>query len=160
MTMGSGVLYFDLETANADQLHTYGPGFIRLAAWAWNDGPITVTDDIGKLLTQLEQARFIVGHNILGFDLPALERYHALDVESLVAANKVLDTLLAARQCDPPRAGGVDGGRYSLGSLGARLVGKSKLEDADDTLLKSLAEEYGGYDAIGQVHGSGVSAFR
>ncbi|MBX8995252.1 hypothetical protein HCH15_03510 [Corynebacterium testudinoris] len=107
-----------------------------------------MTDDIGELLTQFEQARFIVGHNILGFDLPALERYHALDVESLVAANKVLDTLLVARQCDPPRAGGVDGGRYSLGSLGARLVGKSKLEDADDTLLKSLAEEYGGYDAI------------
>ena len=144
-----GVLYFDLETADADRLHDYGAGFVRLAAWAWGDGPVTVTDDVDALVAEIDRAAVVVGHNVLGFDLPALERYHGLDGDALVGEGRVIDTLLVARQNDPPRAGGVDRGRYRLGELGKRLVGADKLgADADGSALKKLADRHGGYDRI------------
>lgn len=144
-----GVLYFDLETADADRLHDYGAGFVRLAAWAWGDGPVTVTDDVDALVAEIDRAAVVVGHNVLAFDLPALGRYHGLDVDALVEADRVVDTLLVARQNDPPRAGGVDRGRYRLSELGKRLVGADKLgADAGGSALKKLADRHGGYDRI------------
>lgn len=144
-----GVLYFDLETADADRLHDYGEGFVRLAAWALDDGPVTVTDDVEALVGEIDRAAVVVGHNIVAFDLPALERYHGLDVDALVCEGRVVDTLLVARQTDPPRAGNVDRGRYRLGALGRRLVGVDKLgADADGSALAKLAEDHGGYDRI------------
>lgn len=44
----------------------------------------------------------MVGHNDLGFDLAALEPYYGLNLARLVEAIRVMDTLLVARQNDPP----------------------------------------------------------
>lgn len=140
--------FFDIETASADDLFTYGPGFCRLAGYAIDDGPVELTADMNQLCRVLQGADRIVAHNAVGFDLAALEHWHGLDVGQLVEQGRVRDTLLLARHNDPPFAGRVDARRYGLDALGERLVGDQKLTEGGESSLKKLAEEYGGYDRI------------
>lgn len=144
----TGPVVFDLETADQAQLFSYGPGFVRLGGFA--DGSIKVTADIDGLARMLETAPQVVGHNILGFDLIALARYHGVDIWSLVDRGAVFDTLLAARYVDPPMARdkGVDAERkYNLDTLGEKF-GLGQKSDA----LKRLAKQFGGYDKIPLDH--------
>lgn len=138
---GSTPLIVDLETASADQLYSYGPGFARLAGVRVGDGPVTTTTDIDGLARQVEAAPLVVGHNVMGYDLQVLARYHGLDLQALVGRGAVFDTLLAARQAFPPMA--KSKGRLGLDDLGETLGLGRKVGD-----LKALAKEYGGYDAI------------
>ena len=136
---------FDLETAGREALFSYGPGYVRLGGYTANGG-IHITSDIDGLARMLERAPKVVGHNILGFDLIALARYHGVDIHELVGRGAVFDTLLAARYIDPPMARdkGVDAKRkYDLDTLGEKF-GLGPKSDA----LKKLAKEFGGYDRI------------
>lgn len=147
------ICYFDLETGDADRLYTAGPGFVRIAAFAVNDGPVQVRTDIDTFTRQLEDADFVVGHNILAFDLPALERYHGLNLARLVQEDRVIDTLIVARQNDPPLSGGQDAKRYSLSAVSRRFLGADKVQSDDgESVLKRLAREYGGFDQIPVEH--------
>lgn len=138
-------LVFDLETAGADQLHSYGPGFVRLAGHTAG-GPVELTDDMDDLVRRIEGAELVTGHNLMGFDLIALARYHGLDLQALVRRGAVFDTLLAARHADPPmaRVKGIDHERrYNLDRLGERFELGGKTGD-----LKALAKEF----EIGRAH--------
>lgn len=142
------IVYLDLETADADLLWDYGPGFVRLAGYAVDSSPVVTTTDMAAVVRLIEQADLVVGHNILGFDLMALERYHALDVARLVREDRVVDTLLVARQNDPPLSGKVDARRYNLGAVCARVLGEGKAWGDGGPVLKALARKHGGYDSI------------
>ncbi|MDV6312097.1 DNA polymerase [Gordonia amicalis] len=146
--MRDDVLIFDLETDSVDRLYDDVEGFVRIAAYAWGDGPVTVTDDIDELVAAIGRATLVVGHNLLGFDLPALQRYHGLDADRLVEQGRVVDLLVVHRQVDPPLAQGRDKGRYGLDALGHRLLGEGKLTEGSGSALKALATEFGGYGAI------------
>jgi DNA polymerase-1 len=136
----AGVTVFDLETGSVDELCTYGPGYVRLGGYT-HDGEIRITAEADRLARYLEQAELVSGHNILGFDLLALARYHGLDLHAMVERGAVFDTLLAARQLDPPRAR--TNQRYDLDRLAERMGFPGKAHD-----LKKLAKEFGGYDRI------------
>lgn len=131
---------FDLETAGIEQLYRYGSGFVRLAGYT-SGGLVRLTTDIGAVVDRLRSAPLVIGHNILGFDLQALARYHGLDIHELVNRGAVFDTLLAARHADPPPARGHR--KYDLDSLGERYGLGGKHGD-----LKKLAKEFGGFDKI------------
>lgn len=146
------IIYLDLETADADQLWDSGPGFVRLAGLAHDEDPVITTTDIPAVVRILEQADLIVGHNILAFDLPALERYHGLDLARLVRQNRVVDTLLVARHNDPPLSGKADIRRYNLQALSQRVLGQGKVSAGSGSVLKALAKQYGGYDQIPVDH--------
>ncbi|MDQ6524312.1 DNA polymerase [Nocardioides sp. LHD-245] len=144
-----GVTVFDLETGSADELCTYGPagqdsGYVRLGGYT-HDGEIRLSAETDRLARYLERAAegggTLAGHNILGFDLLALARYHGLDFHAMVERGAVFDTLLAARQIDPPRARSNQ--RYDLDRLAERMGLAGKAHD-----LKKLAKEFGGYDRI------------
>jgi DNA polymerase-1 len=135
-----GTAIFDLETAGAETLFSYGPGFVRLAGYSLGNGAHLTTDP-GELVTRLQGAAVVTGHNILGFDLLALAHHHGLDIHELVARGAVFDTLLAARHIDPPPAR--EHRKYDLDTLGQRLQLGGKNGD-----LKKLAREFGGYDQI------------
>ncbi|ALN14341.1 DNA polymerase [Acidipropionibacterium acidipropionici] len=141
-------LYFDLETDSAAKLWTAGPGFVRIAGYAIDDGPVTITTDIAELIRLINEADLVVGHNVLAFDLAALWRYHGLDLDRLIAENRVFDTLIAERQYDPPRSSHADGHRYGLDACCARHGVAGKLKADGDTVLAALAKKYGGYDLI------------
>ena len=66
-------------------------------------------DQLKKDLTSVSE---IIGHNILGYDIPVLERLLGIDFSGI----KLTDTLVLSRLSDPARQGG-----HSLGSWGERL---------------------------------------
>lgn len=134
-------LVFDIEAAGADELHSYGDGFVRLSGYAWGEGEPVNTTDHSELVDQIRRADKIIGHFILGFDIPALSKYHGLDYRE--AAKKAVDTLIVERQVDPPLAQGMPNGYYTLDSVAKRLGIPGKTHD-----LKALAKKHGGFDQI------------
>lgn len=142
--VGDRTFFFDLETADAGDLWTYGPDFVRLASYAWGSQPPEVTTDINALVRMMGQAEQITGHNVSSFDLLALVRYHQLDLDSV--AGRIVDTMLVERQWDPPEArssGKVAARRLDLDSIGERRdLGHKTLD------LKELAKRHGGLDRI------------
>lgn len=138
-------MYLDLETADADQLYTYGPSFVRLAGYAIDDGPVQLTTDADGLCALIAEMDLVVAHNAIAFDLAALGRWHGLDVDALVGSGRVRDTLLMARQQWPVIKGGAG---HTLEEVASRLELGGKLVDEAGSVLKSLAREHGGYDRI------------
>lgn len=136
------VVTWDIETAAADELFTYGSGFVRLAG-ADPLGTPELTTDANELIKWLNNADWITGHNILGFDLLALAFYYGADWEALAA--KSIDTLLLARLQFPPKArdtgGSVD--RYDLDHVAERLGVPGKTDN-----IRELARRHGGFDRI------------
>jgi DNA polymerase I-like protein with 3'-5' exonuclease and polymerase domains len=88
-------------------------------------------NQIDAALARLSEATYLVGHNILGFDLPVLQRLHGwapqptctivdtLIVGRLILAN-VLDLDMKAEPMGAPPLGKLHG-RFSLEAWGARL---------------------------------------
>jgi len=70
-------------------------------------------------LAYLEKAEKLIGHNIIGYDLPVIKRLHNIDLSK---DKKVVDTLVLSRLFNPTREGG-----HSLESWGYR-IGVSKIE--------------------------------
>lgn len=135
-----GELVFDIETCDADEIWSRDEGFVRLSGYETGGEQVTTTDH-SELVSAIEKAEVNIGHNILNFDLPALARHHGLDYEA--AAAKSVDTLITARQVDPPPAKGAPNGYYSLDSVAERLGVARKTDD-----IKKLKRKYGGYDRI------------
>ena len=127
---------FDLETCSVDELFRR-PDFCRLGA----STSVRPTGDMQEVIRSLQAARRVTGHNILAFDLIALARWHGADYEALAA--KSFDTLIAARQLDPPLSKGMPTGHYHLDQVAARLGVAGKTDD-----IKALARKHGGFDQI------------
>lgn len=134
---------FDLETAGADQLFHYGPGFLKLAGFSDGNGGVTLTESPSEVIEALNRASVISGHNILGFDLLALAYIYGADWEALAA--KSLDTMLLDRLDYPPEARDTGGSadKYDLDHVCERRGVPGKTDN-----LKELARKYGGYDKI------------
>lgn len=143
-------LVFDLETGRADHLHvTDDPGFVRLATYSINGAePVATTDIAGELLPLIERAGVVVGHNIVQYDLAALQRLYGLDVEALVKSNRVHDTLVMARLA----AGGAKNLKYDLNAVASRYGVGGKLLKDGKTVLDAQAEQFGGFDKIPTDH--------
>jgi P4 family phage/plasmid primase-like protien len=137
-------LTVDLETATPDQMFRR-EDFVRLGAYANGNGPV-LTTDAGEIVSQMDGPYVITGHNLTGFDLIALARWHGLSLPDL--RDKVADTDLLVRLDDPPPSG-KDGiairpkGYYGLDQSCARYGVGGKTDD-----LGTLAKEFGGYDQI------------
>ena len=73
---------------------------------------ISYVNNLDQLKKDLTSVSEIIGHNILGYDIPVLERLLGIDFSGI----KLTDTLVLSRLTDPARQGG-----HSLGSWGERL---------------------------------------
>ena len=139
--------YFDIETGSADDLWRYGPGFVRLIGLGDDDETVIAvagTAEGDAAIELIDKAETIVGHNILGFDLLALCRYHGLNWADVAA--KAVDTELIARLEDPPVAREgytAQRKRYDLSSVAQRHGHVGKTDD-----VRKLARKHGGYDKI------------
>lgn len=136
-------LGFDLETASAEQLFTGGHegSFVRLAGITDKHHYDVVWGAPPGFLNDLNKADTIYGHNILGFDIPALAYHHGADYDALAA--KAWDTQVAEVLVDPPLSKGMPNGYYKLVGLAARYGVPGKTHD-----LAKLAAKWGGYDKI------------
>src|SRR5690242_2361550 len=136
---------FDIETAGADDLFTYGEGFVRVGGWSAPNGPRTTADIKGELIPALDDARWIYAHNFFGFDGLALAYHYPELVNWEALAAKALDTMVLERLRFPPEARDVGGSkdRYDLDNCCARHGIGGKTDN-----LAALAKIHGGYDQI------------
>ncbi len=172
------IVAFDIETGAAEDLHSFGPGFIRLCGWAdatAPQAPVNVSTDPRELIKALDAADAITGHNVLNFDLLALAKYHDAGYERL--ARKTFDTIVVERHLHPIAAKGMQPrGFYGLDATAARygVSGKSTVDfegkrdivrrirgdkeaerlkqgkEDSFSVLKLLATLYGGFHLIPQ----------
>lgn len=122
----TSAILFDLETngllQEVTKIHCGVVLPIRLThsgEWEMHSTPQAFRPhQISALVAELQQANLLVGHNITGYDLPALWKVNG-DWNSVP---DVLDTLVVSRFLWPERYGG-----HGLGAWGERL-GNQKIE--------------------------------
>lgn len=107
-------IVLDIETTlDHSTIHGAGLYFSPSAVTGW----CSSRESLGA---NLEGATAIVGHNIIGFDLPVLKRVWGWEPAEGV---QIIDTLVLSRLARPDRDGG-----HSLGAL-ARLAGQNLKQD-------------------------------
>lgn len=171
------VLACDIESASVKELHSFGPGYVRLCGWktVGSTDPVTISADPRELVDALTHADAVTWHNGLNFDALALAKHEGADYEAL--CRKSFDTMIVERHLNPVAAKGAQpSGYYGLDATAARygVAGKStadfrgkqsivrriKGDKAADKLkrgvtdsfsvLKLLADLYGGFHLIPQ----------
>lgn len=124
---------FDIETGAAEDLHSYGPGFIRLCGWAdVAEQRVQVSTDPAEMVRALRAADAITAHNGVNFDLMALARHGFISFDEYEAlCLKCFDTMIVERHLNPvvaknrqPR------GYYGLDQTAERyrVTGKSSVD--------------------------------
>lgn len=127
------VLAFDIESGSADELHSYGPGYIRLCGWkeVGSSERVAISTNPAILVRALRDANAITAHNGINFDLLALavQGYITLD-EYEAFCLKTFDTQLVERHLNPVQAKNRQPkGYYGLDATALRYgaPGKTKL---------------------------------
>jgi DNA polymerase I len=87
-------LTFDIETHEAGLLYTMAPeDFVRLIGYRWAGQPdVVLTTDLEEIRAQILKARWIIGHNIHSFDLPAVFGIRSDTPLELAMQKRVYDT--------------------------------------------------------------------
>lgn len=116
----SDVAFFDIETDGLDATK------VHLAVV--NDKPVYSGPEMSS---QTIQYSTLVGHNILGFDLPVLRRLWNF---TPLPTQKIRDTLVMARLADPERPA------HSLESFAPELGGYKVQNEEWDTLTDTVVE--------------------
>ena len=103
-------LVFDIEADAIDATKIW-----CVVAMDTTTGKITSfgPDKIAEGIKYLEGANKLVGHNIIGYDIPVIKRLHGVDLEQ---GRKIVDTLVVSRLLNPTREGG-----HGLEAWGYRL---------------------------------------
>ena len=119
------MIYLDIETDGLDPTEIW-------CVVTEKNGAIHVHTSARSLRKALEGSVSVVGHNLIGYDLPVLERLWGVSV----APERVVDTLVLSRLEDPSRPGG-----HSLRSWGERL-GYPKGDHDDWSMLSQEMIDY------------------
>ena len=160
MSIVKGTLIFDIETHSADLLYTLPPEeFVRLIGYRWAGGETVLTTNLDEIRDQILQARFIIGHNIHHFDLPAVFGVKSDMPLQLARHGRVYDTFIHAGLVNPIPVRYTDRhGKerntslwnpelklrwYGLDEQAHQLGVPGKTADLDE-----LAKEFGGYGQI------------
>ncbi len=122
---------FDIETGSAEELMSFGPGYVRLCGWktVGEGSAVTTSADPQDLIGALMEADSITGHYIIDFDLKALAKWNGAPYEVLAA--KSWDGLLVERHLTPVAARGVQPrGFHGLDATAERygVAGKSSVD--------------------------------
>ena len=80
-------------------------------------------DKIKEGIEFLQSADKLIGHNIIGYDIPVIKKLYNIDLHK---TSKVLDTLVLSRISNPVREGG-----HSIEKWGYRLGGVQKQQHDD-----------------------------
>lgn len=70
-------------------------------------------DTLQEGIKFLQKADRLIGHNILGYDIPVIKKLTGID---LYQSDKIIDTLVLSRLLNPTREGG-----HSIGKWGPKL---------------------------------------
>ena len=157
--MPKGTLIFDVETHSAEQLWSMSPDeFIRLIGYKWaGQDTVVLTEDIDELREQILSARWIIGHNIHSFDLPAVFGVRSNIPLELAMEKRVYDTWTHAVLVNsPPFVYTNRKGQKAKGDSPAAMSKWFSLDEQAYQLgvvgkthdLKELSKEFGGFGGI------------
>jgi len=130
------VLAFDIETGSADELHSFGPGFIRLCGWSdiADDSSVSISTEPMELVDAMMSADALTAHNGINFDLMAFASQGFISLDQYeTLCHKTFDTMIVTRHIDPVAAQGAQpNGYYRLGETATRygLDGKDEVDFA------------------------------
>lgn len=96
-------LYLDIETYSIERRWNMPPEqYFRLGQYAWGiDGEVQITTDFGSLLTLIQKAYGVVGHNIHMFDLPVMFGADDMTPLFMTENQQVFDTFIHANLVNP-----------------------------------------------------------
>lgn len=142
-----GTISFDIETGSVDDMWRADARFLRLMGWGVDDNPVITSEFTDELLAELrDNSGWVIGHNIMNYDLILLEKYCGVSILELAKQGRIYDTKMMAFLADPPVSRTKEGEIeriYSLQNQGEKYLGIGKLGN-----LKDLAKKYGGFDKI------------
>ena len=121
-------LIFDIETDDLNATKIWCIVAKEIDGQLYEFGPTQIQDG----LDLLSKAEMLIGHNILGFDLPVLKALHNFEY-----TGKVLDTLVMSRLYNPVRENG-----HSLKTWGYRVNMLKQEQPEDFTSYSSKMLEY------------------
>jgi len=90
-------LVFDIETDSLQPTKIYCMSVLNVDTKEQLNFPQNKIEEGGQLL---ESSDKLIGHNIIGFDIPAIQRLYGVDLMS----KKIIDTLVLSRLFNPIRA--------------------------------------------------------
>lgn len=94
--------FVDIESHNAGREYGMSPReFFRLGQYAWDDGPVQLTTDYDEFMAVIREADYVVGHNVLNFDLPVLFGVESMEHLEMALQRKVVDTLVLGSLLTP-----------------------------------------------------------
>ncbi|WP_235078897.1 DNA polymerase [Amycolatopsis orientalis] len=98
-----GTVSFDIETHSASLLHTLPPEeMFRLGGYKWaNSYRVHITTDLDEMREVVRSARWIIGHNIINFDLPVIFGTKSDEWVQLAIDRRVIDTFTLATRRNP-----------------------------------------------------------
>lgn len=100
--MTKNYLFFDIESNNAGRQYGMTPReFFRLGQYAINDGPVILTTDYDELIQQIRNADYVVGHNIISFDLSVLFGVDSMEPLQMAVDRKIIDSFVVASLVNP-----------------------------------------------------------
>lgn len=100
--MAKKYIFWDTETFSAGREYGMPPEeFTRLFQYAVNDGPVKTTTDYQEMLGILRDSDYIIGHNIVSYDLRVLFGVDSLEPLEMALAGKVIDTFVLASLITP-----------------------------------------------------------
>jgi DNA polymerase-1 len=144
LELREGTVVFDIESTGP-RLWPAEKGFIRITG-VQQGRTIRVYDDAVEVASLLREAKLIVGHNLMGFDLIAFAVHHEVDIHELAEQGRLIDTMLTEVVVNPPEARTKQG--QIMRSLGLDALGAAKDLGTKTHDLAALAKEFGGYDRI------------
>lgn len=154
----AGSVFFDIETGSVTDMWSTGPEFMRLFGHSIDGHPVQTYEGPEYLIhDMMSRDGWIVGHNIMNFDSLLLDKHHGVSILQLAKEERLRDTKLIAFLADPPYSRTKEGEiekRYSLQSVGTKYLGEGKMLDVvtGGSVLKSLANQFGGFDKIPLDH--------
>lgn len=100
--MSNQMLYFDIESHSVGKEYDMPPEeFVRTFQYAWDDGPVHIITDLEQARELIRSARWVVGHNISSFDLPAIFGQDSLEPLNMAMDKRVIDTFVIASLVTP-----------------------------------------------------------
>lgn len=100
--MSKRYAFIDIESHNSGREYGMTPReFFRLGQYAWNDGPVVLTEDYDEMIQVIREADYVVGHNIEHFDLPVLFGVESMEPLEMALQRKVIDTFVLASLLTP-----------------------------------------------------------
>lgn len=100
--MSNEILYFDIESASVTERYDLPPeDFVRTFQYAFGNEEPKIITDLEEARRLIRSTRWVCGHNISNFDLPAIFGHDSMEPLQMAMDKRVIDTFVVASLVTP-----------------------------------------------------------